>query len=98
MDTNAIAAVELSDIVGIILIFIAISMLAISARRKAINKHSILDSAWKCPTCGAVLARVHRKRYQRILGVLFLVRMMPHKCKKCGFTVSVWRSWFERQW
>jgi len=73
---------ETSDIVGIILILLAIFLLGHRIRQKAIWRFSGLSS---CPECGGDLVNVHRTQLQRLTAILFRLKIRRYKCKSCDF-------------
>ncbi len=77
-----LAEVETSDIVGIILIFAALFLMVGRLRRKVIRRYEHLYS---CPRCGNDLRRIHRSPFQKVMQVLFFVRIKHYTCKKCDF-------------
>lgn len=74
--------VETSDIIGYILILIAIGMIFYRFRFRLIRKYSILR---ECPECGGNMHRIHRKPLHQMLGVLLITRIKYYSCKKCSY-------------
>lgn len=74
--------VETSDIVGIILILIALGMIYYRLRNRYIQRHGPLRS---CLKCGSDMHRIHRRLRHRILGVILWADVRYYSCKKCTF-------------
>ncbi|MFQ6604085.1 MAG: hypothetical protein ACE5D8_00880 [Fidelibacterota bacterium] len=77
-----IQEVETSDIVGLILIFIAIALMGGRLRQKIIHRYEHLYS---CPQCGDELHRIHRRLWHKILQLVLFIRVKHYTCKKCDF-------------
>jgi predicted RNA-binding Zn-ribbon protein involved in translation (DUF1610 family) len=78
---ETILAFEVSDILGFILIIIAILIIFYRARVQMIAHYAELA---ECPECGGDLLHVHRLPAQRFLGWLFRIKVRRYRCKKCG--------------
>ncbi len=74
--------VETSDIVGIILILIAMGMIFYRLRSRFISRHGPLRS---CLKCGSDMHRIHRRFRHRILGIILWADVRYYSCKKCTF-------------
>jgi hypothetical protein len=87
---NSILAIEKSNIVGIVLILVAIWMMGYSLRRTMLRRAPNLDSAEPCPKCGGHLGRAHSGPLQRLLAAVMRVRIKHYACRDCSFRASVW--------
>jgi hypothetical protein len=87
--------VEKSDIVGVILVIVALWMIAHRSRLRAITRHPDMDQLEGCPRCGGELRRVKRTLASRLTGLLLWVSVRCYECAKCTFRHSSWqkRSW-----
>jgi len=74
--------VETSDIIGIILIIIALFMIYLRVRKRTIFRYATL---YECPNCSGDLRRIHRKLRHRILGLLLWTEVKHFSCKTCDF-------------
>ena len=79
---SIISGVETSDLIGILLIFIAVILVLNRARIRTIDRHPNLTS---CPKCDAGLRRVHRKTKHKIQGWFYFCKVKRFKCKSCSF-------------
>jgi len=93
--TAALERVERSDLVGVVLIVVAIVMLVLGLRRRAIRRSLPLLEGAPCPECGEVLERVRRTLAQRLLQTLFVIRIRPYACRKCSFRATVWSTRYD---
>ena len=74
--------IEISDLIGMILIMMAFIMVITRIRTRIIQRFSQLS---ECPKCGEDLNRAHRTRKQKLLGWLLYVKVMHFSCKKCDY-------------
>lgn len=72
---------ENSDIVGSILIVLAILILA---HRYRIHLWGQYKHHQECPQCGADVIRVHRTLLQKVFGIILFTRILNYKCKRCS--------------
>ena len=79
---SLLSGVETSDLIGIILILIAIVLVLNRARLRTIERHPNLLS---CPKCDSGLRRVHRKTKHKIQSWFYLCKFKRFKCKSCSF-------------
>ncbi len=79
---NLLSGVETSDLIGIILILIAVILVLNRARLRTIERHPNLVS---CPKCDSGLRRVHRKTKHKIQSWFYLCKFKRFKCKSCSF-------------
>ena len=79
---NIFSRVETSDLIGIILILVAIVLLLNRTRIRIIDRHPNLTS---CPKCDAGLRRVHRKTKHIMQGFVFFCKIKRFKCRSCSF-------------
>ena len=77
-----IRSIEISDLIGMILIAMAFIMVIKRIRSRFIQKFSQLS---ECPKCGEDLNRAHRTTKQKLLGWLLYVKAMHFSCKKCDY-------------
>jgi len=89
---TSILAIERSDIVGIVLILVAIWMMGYSVRRTRLRRSPNVNSAEPCPKCGGHLGRAHAGRFQRLLALVMRVRIRRYSCRECSFRASVWEE------
>ncbi|NQV29643.1 MAG: transposase family protein [Candidatus Marinimicrobia bacterium] len=73
---------ETSDIVGSILILLALLLLLFRVRQKAIVRFYELT---ECPECGSDLLHVHRNQFQRVFGFIFRLKIRRYQCKNCEY-------------
>ena len=79
---SLLSGVETSDLIGIILILIAVILVLNRARLRTIERHPNLVS---CPKCDSGLRRVHRKTKHKIQSWFYLCKFKRFKCKSCSF-------------
>ena len=79
---SLLSGVETSDLIGIILILIAIVLILNRTRIRIIERHPNLTS---CPKCDAGLRRVHRKTNHIIQGFVIFCKIKRFKCRSCSF-------------
>jgi len=84
--------VKQSNLVGIALILIAIVMIALSMRRRAILRHSSPPLAKECPECREDLYRMQRRLTDRLLEFFLRIRIRRYSCSKCSFRACVWKT------
>ena len=77
-----ISGVETSDIIGIVLILIALVLVLNRSRNRIIDHHPNLSS---CPKCDADLRRTHRKTMHKIQAWFLLCKFKIYKCRSCSF-------------
>ena len=77
-----ISKVETSDLIGILLILAAVTLVLNHARLKIIRNHPSLLSCFKCE---GDLRRTHRKMKHKLLEILLLCKVKRYSCKKCSF-------------
>ena len=87
-----LSQIQQSDIVGLVLVVLAVSILGARIRFRIIQRHQGLDSGSQCPKCSGDLTRIHRKLIHRLLQPVFRVRITRYTCQKCAFAVTVWAS------
>jgi len=85
-------SVQKSDIVGLILMCVAVYLITWRMRWRAITRyrHLHLDFKTHCPKCGDHLRRVPERVMHRVLEFVFRVRIRPFSCEKCQFHSSRW--------
>ena len=74
---------EISDIIGIILIIIAFIMFMSRIKQHLINKHLYL---YECKDCGSSIKRIHSKIIHKILSFVFSLKVKHYQCSKCNFS------------
>ncbi|MBH49570.1 MAG: hypothetical protein CMG69_02310 [Candidatus Marinimicrobia bacterium] len=79
---NIILAVETSDIIGIVLILTAFSLILNRARIRVISNHPEISS---CPNCDSDLRRTHRRKRHRAISFIVNCKIKRYKCRTCSF-------------
>ena len=74
--------IEISDLVGMIFIFIALLMIFRRIRFRIIERFSQLS---ECPKCGQNLHRAHRTIKQHLLGWILYAKVKRFSCNKCNY-------------
>ena len=77
-----ISGVEISDLVGIALILIALILVINRARIRFIKSHLNISS---CPQCEGDLRHTHRKTKHKFLELLLFCKVKRYSCRKCSF-------------
>ena len=77
-----VSGVETSDIIGIVLILIALVLVMNRARNRIIDNHPNLSS---CPKCDTDLRRTHRKTKHKIQSLFLSCKIKRYKCRSCSF-------------
>ena len=78
---NFLASFETSDIVGILLILLALHLIFLRARKRVINNYG---DVYRCPHCEHdKLQRVKRLFWHKFLGTIFFIRIKHYECKDC---------------
>jgi len=77
-----ISKVETSDIIGLLLILIAVILILIRARLRIIRNYPSLSSCFKCE---GDLRRTHRKMKHKFLEILLFCKVKRYSCRKCSF-------------
>ena len=73
---------EISDLVGISLILLALFLIANRWRERLIERHSVLRN---CPDCNGDLQRIKRDFNQKVTGFLYFVNVKNYRCKTCNY-------------
>ena len=73
---------EISDLVGISLILLALFLIANRWRERLIERHSVLKN---CPDCNGGLQRIKRDFNQKVTGLLYFLTVKNYHCKSCNF-------------
>ena len=73
---------EVSDLVGISLILLAIILIANRWRERMIERFSQLNN---CPECGGHIHRIRRNLKQKVLSVVYFVNVKQYHCKSCSY-------------
>jgi hypothetical protein len=78
-----VARIELSDVVGLVLILTAVIVVALRVRWRLMRAPSL--TTLQCPRCEGDLYRVHRHRRDRLVSLVVPVRR--YRCSKpeCGW-------------
>ncbi len=74
---------EISDLVGISLILLAIFLIANRWRERKIERYSVLKN---CPDCNGDLQRVKRDYNQKMTGFIYFLTVKNYRCKSCNYT------------
>ena len=77
-----ISGMEISDLVGIALILIALILVINRARIRFIKSHLNISSY---PQCEGGLHQTHRKMKHKLLEVLLFCKVKRYSCRKCSF-------------
>jgi len=77
-----ISKVETSDLIGLLLILIAMILILNRARNRIIRNHPSLRSCFKCE---GGLRRTHRKMKHKLLEILLFCKVKRYSCRKCSF-------------
>ena len=75
--------IEGSDIVGYLLIAIAVIMVLAKVRSRFIRRYSYITN---CPKCDYNLHRTHKLIKHRFLELLLIHKVENYSCKKCDFS------------
>ena len=78
-----VKSIEISDIVGIIFIFIALIMIIKRIRHRIFQRFSQLS---ECPKCGQDLRRRHRQIQQKLLGWILYAKVRKFSCNQCDYS------------
>ena len=73
---------EISDLVGISLILLALFLIANRWRERLIERYSVLRN---CPDCNGDLQRIKRDFNQKVTGFLYFVIVKNYHCKSCDY-------------
>ena len=73
---------EISDLVGISLILLALFLIANRWRERMIERHSVLRN---CPDCNGDLQRIKRDFNQKMTGYVYFLTVKNYRCKSCNF-------------
>ena len=73
---------EISDLVGISLILLAIFLIANRWRERKIERYSVLKN---CPDCNGDLQRIKRDFNQKMTGLLYFLTVKNYRCKSCNY-------------
>ena len=87
---TTLVGVQKSDIVGLVLMVMAVCLIAWRVRFRAINRHKDVDAVAGCPNCSENLIRLPKKPIHRLLELLFQVRIRRFSCAKCAYSASTW--------
>ena len=73
---------EISDLVGISLILLALFLIANRWRERKIERYSVLKN---CPDCNGDLQRIKRDFNQKMTGLLYFLTVKNYRCKSCNY-------------
>ena len=73
---------EISDLVGISLILLALFLIANRWRERMIERYSVLRN---CPDCNGDLQRIKRDFNQKMTGFLYILTVKNYHCKSCNY-------------
>jgi len=73
---------EISDLVGISLILLALFLIANRWRERMIERYSVLKN---CPDCNGDLQRVKRDYNQKMTGFIYFLTVKNYRCKSCNY-------------
>ena len=74
---------EISDLVGISLILLALFLIANRWRERMIERYSVLRN---CPDCNGDLQRIKRDFNQKRTSLLYFMTVKNYHCKSCNYT------------
>ena len=77
-----ISKMETSDLIGIVLILIALILIMNRTRLRIIQSHPRLSS---CSLCEGGLRQTHRKMKHKLLEILLFCKVKRYSCRKCSF-------------
>lgn len=78
---NYFAGYETSDIVGILLILLAIHLLVVRGRKKLVLQYGEVHN---CPYCAHdKMKRIKRKSWHKLLGWALFLRVKHYQCLEC---------------
>jgi len=77
---NILGSVEVSDLVGLVLILFAIFLIAIRWRHRMLINYQKLT---ECPDCDNKLKRVPKRIKHRFVGYIFRFRVYFYQCDNC---------------
>jgi len=73
---------EVSDLVGISLILLAVILIANRWRERMIERFSQSNN---CPECGNHIHRIRRNLKQKVLSIVYFVNVKYYQCKSCNY-------------
>ena len=73
---------EISDLVGIILILLAGFMVALRARIRLLSKYQKINECPECTT-GNKLKRIQKKLKHRMINIVLRLRVYYYQCENC---------------
>ena len=73
---------EISDLVGISLILLALFLIANRWRERMIERHSVFRN---CPDCNGDLQRIKRDFNQKVTGFFYFLTVKNYHCKSCNY-------------
>jgi len=88
--SSVLARLKRSNLVGIVLVVIALLMIAYSLRLRAIARHPDVPADKECPRCHREIHRLPRRLLDRATEFLLWIRIRRYGCSKCTFKKSVW--------
>ena len=77
-----IKRLEVSDIVGIFFILLGLYLIVNRWRERMIVRHTLLLS---CPDCDKKLHRIHKNLNQKILSIIFFLKVKHYRCNTCSY-------------
>ncbi|MBC8401640.1 MAG: hypothetical protein H8E14_09145 [Candidatus Marinimicrobia bacterium] len=78
---NYFVSFETSDIVGYMLILLAIHLMVLRGRKRLFREY---DSVYKCPYCEhEKMQRAKRQFWHKLIGLLLILRIKNYECKAC---------------
>lgn len=81
---SSLANRSLSDMIGIVLIMLAVAAVVLRVRWRLMRTSSLTDTI--CPSCGSGLHRSHRRPADRIINWLVPVRRYHCSNRACGWS------------
>ncbi len=78
---NYFVSFETSDIVGYILILLAIHLMVMRGRKRLFREY---ESVYKCPYCEhEKMQRAKRQFWHKLIGFLLILKIKNYECKAC---------------
>lgn len=89
---NWFAPIEVSDFVGVGLIFASVVIMIYAFRERAIGRSLPLTDGSHClkSGCDGVFKRSRRSRSDQIAQVILRISVRPYTCRDCSHRAVVW--------
>ena len=80
---------EISDLVGILLILLALFLIANRWRERMIERYPEIRN---CPDCGGNLQRIKREFNQKVIGFIYFLTVKKYHCDTCKSCMPIWQE------